>query len=108
MDTSEKKTNVPRKIKIIVNGKEVEVDDGLTILLALLKEQIYCPHLCYDVKRLLRTGNCCKCLVELNDEEGVHDVRACETPVKEGMVICTDSPRLEAWRKGAKTVGKTI
>lgn len=85
-----------KKIKVTVNGREIEVYEGLTILQALLQEDISIPHLCYDLRLERSNGSCGLCVVELNGEQ---DVKACQTPIKEGMVICTNSPRLEEYRK---------
>jgi len=83
------------RIKVTVNGREIEVYDNLTILQALLQEDIHIPHLCYDIRLERSNGNCGLCVVELGDRE----VKACQTPIKEGMVICTNSPKLENYRK---------
>lgn len=88
--------NRPR-IKVTVNGKEMEVYDGLTILQALLQEGVHVPHLCYDIRLTRANGNCGLCEVEL--ENGARNVKSCQTPVKAGMVITTTSARLEAYRK---------
>ncbi|HOV27267.1 MAG TPA: NAD(P)-binding protein [Pseudobacteroides sp.] len=84
-----------KRIKVTVNGREIEVYDNLTILQALLQEDIHIPHLCYDIRLERSNGNCGLCVVEV---EG-RDVKACQTPIKEGMVICTNSPRLENYRR---------
>ncbi len=84
-----------KRIKVTVNGREIEVYDNLTILQALLQEDIHIPHLCYDIRLERSNGNCGLCVVELGDR----DVKACQTPIKEGMVICTNSPKLENYRK---------
>ncbi len=84
-----------KRIKVTVNGREIEVYDNLTILQALLQEDIQIPHLCYDIRLERSNGNCGLCVVEV---EG-RDVKACQTPIKEGMVICTNSPKLENYRK---------
>ncbi len=88
-----------KRIKIIVNGRETEVYDNLTILQALLQEGIHIPHLCYDIRLDRSNGNCGLCVVEVGEEDNKRDVKACQTPVKEGMVICTNSPKLENYRK---------
>jgi formate dehydrogenase major subunit len=93
-----------QRIGVIVDGNKLEVYEGLTILQALHQEGVYTPHLCYDLKRELRTGNCGKCVVEITENNITQVVRACETPIKAGMVICTNNPRLESWRKGAKAI----
>jgi formate dehydrogenase major subunit len=89
-------TNQPR-ITVTVNGKEMEVYAGLTILQALLQEGVHIPHLCYDIRLPRANGNCGLCEVEL--ENGARSVKSCQTPVKAGMVITTTNPRLEAYRK---------
>ncbi len=87
-----------KRIKVNVNGRETEVYEGLTILQALLQEDIEIPHLCYDIRLERANGNCGLCVVELGEKDK-RDVKACQTPIKEGMVICTNSPRLEYYRK---------
>jgi formate dehydrogenase major subunit len=54
-----------QRIKVTVNGREVEVYDNLTILQSLLQEDIPIPHLCYDIRLDRSNGNCCLCVVEL-------------------------------------------
>jgi len=87
-----------KRIKVTVNGREIEVYDDLTILQSLIQEDIHVPHLCYDIRLERSNGNCGLCVVELG-ENGERDVKACQTPIKEGMVICTNSPKLESYRK---------
>jgi len=58
-----------KRIKVIVNGRETEVYDNLTILQALLQEDIHIPHLCYDIRLERSNGNCGLCLVEVGEGE---------------------------------------
>ena len=88
------KTKELNRIKVNVNGLEMEVFSNLTILQALIQEDIYIPHLCYDMRLDRSNGNCGLCVVELGEGSDKRDVKACQTPIKEGMVICTNSPRL--------------
>ena len=88
-----------QRVKVTVNGREIEVYDDLTILQALLQENIHIPHLCYDIRLERANGNCGLCVVELGEGNDKRDVKACHTPIKEGMVICTNSPKLESYRK---------
>ncbi len=88
-----------RRITITVNGRQTEVYDKLTVLQALLQEGIQVPHLCYDIRLERSNGNCGMCVVELGEGDAKRDVKSCQTPVKEGMVITTNSPRLEHYRK---------
>src|SRR5665647_401111 len=87
-----------KRIKVTVNGREIEVYDNLTILQALLQEEVHIPHLCYDIRLERSNGNCGLCVVELG-ENGERDVKSCQTPISEGMTICTNSPKLESYRK---------
>src|SRR5665647_3707826 len=87
-----------KRIKVTVNGRETEVYDNLTILQALLQEEIHIPHLCYDIRLERSNGNCGLCVVELG-ANGERDVKACQTPIQEGMTICTNSPKLVSYRK---------
>jgi formate dehydrogenase major subunit len=88
-----------KRIKINVNGREMEVYDELTILQALLQEDIHIPHLCYDIRVERSNGNCGLCVVEIVDGKGTRDVKACQTPLKEGMTIITNSEKLNSYRK---------
>lgn len=87
------------RVKVTVNGREMEVYDNLTILQSLLQEDINIPHLCYDIRLDRANGNCGLCVVELGEKGKERDVKACQTPIKEGMVITTNSPKLEGYRR---------
>jgi len=87
----------PKRVKVTVDGREIAVLSEVTILQALLQEKIHVPHLCYDIRLARANGNCGLCVVELGDKE--RDVKACQTPIIEGMVITTMSPSLSAYRK---------
>ncbi|MDD3652902.1 MAG: [FeFe] hydrogenase, group A [Desulfotomaculaceae bacterium] len=94
-----KKITNHKRIRVTVNKRDIEVYDDLTILQALLQEDIQIPHLCYDIRLERSNGNCGLCVVELSDQNGVRDVKACQTPIKEGMVIETNSAGLVSYRK---------
>ncbi len=87
-----------KRIKVTINGREMEVYDNLTILQSLLQENVHIPHLCYDIRLDRSNGNCGLCVVELGGK-GERDVKSCQTPIKEGMIIHTNTPRLENYRK---------
>jgi formate dehydrogenase major subunit len=86
-----------QRINVIVNGREMSVYGEMTILQSLIQEGIHIPHLCYDIRLERANGNCGLCVVELGN--GERDVKACQTPIKEGMVITTMSEYLEHYRK---------
>lgn len=84
------------RVAITVDGRDVEVESGLTILTALQKEGIEVPSLCNDVRLERANGNCGLCVVEVGDDH--REVKSCITPVTEGMVIQTRSATIDAYR----------
>ena len=86
-----------QRVAVQVDGREILVIDGLTILQALLQENIPIPHLCYDIRLSRSNGNCGLCIVELGPDK--REVKACQTPVQAGMNITTKNDRLENFRK---------
>lgn len=94
-----KKITNHKRIEVTVNGRKIKVYDQMTILQALLQEDIHIPHLCYDIRLERSNGNCGLCVVELTEGDEVRDVKSCHTPIKEGMVITTNSPKVNHYRK---------
>ncbi|NLI83113.1 MAG: molybdopterin-dependent oxidoreductase [Deltaproteobacteria bacterium] len=81
-----------------INGQEVEVEKGSTILQAAEKAGIYVPVLCYHP--LLPLEEACRiCVVEDVRGDWSTLVAACVYPVRNGMVIQTDSPMVIEARK---------
>lgn len=87
----------PRKLVITVNGREIEANPGTTLLETLIAENIHVPHLCYDPRLSDPNANCGLCVVELVDRNRV--LRACKTPVRDGMNIRTNTPELTNYRR---------
>ncbi len=77
--------------KITIDGKTVEVKDGITILQAAQEIGIDIPHFCYH-PALSIAGNCRMCLVEV--EKMPKLVIACATRVADGMVVYTKSEKV--------------
>ncbi len=88
--------NIAKKIMVTIDGEEHEVPANLSILQALREIDIEVPNLCYDVRMEHPNGSCGLCMVEV---EGAGDVRACQTPIAEGMKIITKSDALSTYRK---------
>ena len=82
---------------LIIDGKEISVQPGATIMEAAKLLGIYIPHFCYHPK-LSVAGNCRMCLVEV--EKMPKPVISCAMPVNEGMVVKTGSDMVKAARKG--------
>ncbi len=84
-------------LKLKVNDIEVEVEEGLTVLQACEKAGVEIPRFCYHEK-LSIAGNCRMCLVEM--EKSQKPIASCAMPAAEGMVIKTNTPKIEKSRKG--------
>jgi len=83
--------------KLTINGIEIEVEPGLTVLQACEQVGIEIPRFCYH-ERLSIAGNCRMCLVHM--ERAPKPVASCAMPVGEGMVIETDTPEVRKMRRG--------
>ena len=83
--------------KIIVNNKEVEFEEGMTILQACELAGAEIPRFCYH-ERLSIAGNCRMCLVEM--EKSLKPIASCAMPAADGMKIKTNTSFVEKARKG--------
>lgn len=81
-----------------VDGVEVTVEDGATVLQACEEAGAEIPRFCYH-ERLSIAGNCRMCLVEL--EKAPKLVASCAMPAGEGMVIHTNTEKVKNGREGA-------
>jgi formate dehydrogenase alpha subunit len=83
-------------VKLTINNREIMAKNGTTVLEAALNAGIYIPTLCYDPD-LTPYGGCRLCVVEIEGMRGL--VSSCTTPVTDGMVIHTDTPRVNQSRR---------
>jgi NADH-quinone oxidoreductase subunit G len=83
--------------KLFVDGKEVEVAQGATVMDATNRVGVYVPHFCYH-KKLSIAANCRMCLVEI--EKAPKPMPACATPATEGMKVWTHSPAAKKAQNG--------
>ena len=83
--------------KIIINGKEIEFEKGMTVLQACEIADVEIPRFCYHEK-LSIAGNCRMCLVEM--EKSPKPIASCAMPAAEGMNIKTNTAFVEKARKG--------
>ena len=82
--------------KCTINGREIEVPAGTTVIQAAMMLGIEIPHFCWHPD-LVVDGNCRMCLVEI--EKAPKLQIACNTAVTDGMVVKTDSEKaLQAHR----------
>ncbi|MEA3544376.1 MAG: molybdopterin-dependent oxidoreductase [Thermodesulfobacteriota bacterium] len=83
-------------VNLTIDGKSVSVPKDTTILEAARQVDIHIPTLCW-LEKVSTTGACRVCAVEI---EGVdRPMTACNTPVKEGINVTTQSEKLIRTRK---------
>jgi formate dehydrogenase major subunit len=83
-------------VQITINGKQIEVPEGTTVLRAAEMAGIHIPRLC-DHKELTPYGGCRLCIVEV---QGVRvPMASCTLPVNNGMVVNTETEALKKSRK---------
>ncbi len=83
--------------KLTVNGREIEVPAGHTVLQACEASGVEIPRFCYH-ERLSIAGNCRMCLVHM--EKSPKPIASCAMPAADGMVIRTDTPEIHKARQG--------
>src|SRR3954470_12989217 len=83
--------------KVTVDGIEVEVPNGVSVLQACEAAGKEIPRFCYH-ERLSVAGNCRMCLVEV--EKAPKPIASCAYPVADGMKVFTDSPMVRNGRRG--------
>ena len=83
--------------KLTIDGVEIEVEDGISVLQACEEAGKEIPRFCYH-ERLSVAGNCRMCLVEM--EKSPKPIASCAMPVGEGMVIHTNTEQVRKARQG--------
>lgn len=83
-------------INLTIDGRNIEVREGTTILQAAAKLNIDIPTLCY-LKEINEIGDCRMCLVEVEGKRGF--ATSCIQKVEEGMVVHTKTPEVLEARK---------
>ncbi len=84
-------------LDIEIDGKQVQVPDGSTVMEAANKVGAYVPHFCYH-KKLSIAANCRMCLVQV--EKAPKPLPACATPATNGMKVWTHSEQAVKAQKG--------
>lgn len=101
MSTTDAKPTTPAAPKMVsctINGKSVSVPAGTSVIRASLDAGSFIPHYCYH-QDLSIAGVCRMCVVEV--EKAPKLAISCNTPVAEGMVIRTDTPKVKDAVKNA-------
>jgi NADP-reducing hydrogenase subunit HndD len=87
---------VSEHIRLTVDGRDLEVEEGTTILGACTEAAIDTPTICW-APNLTPVNVCRVCVVEVEGSRAL--VPACSRPVEDGMVVHTDSERVRHSRK---------
>ena len=85
------------RITIAINGSDVEVPDGSSVLDAINTSGTYISQLCKDPD-MKAIGACRTCLVEIEGGRGFP--ASCSVPAANGMQVWTDTPRVSSIRRG--------
>ncbi|MCB2078064.1 MAG: (2Fe-2S)-binding protein, partial [Novosphingobium sp.] len=93
--TPASRSDVP--VTLTIDGREVTVPEGTSVMRAAAQIGGDIPKLC-ATDMVKSFGSCRLCLVEVEGMRGTP--ASCTTPVTEGMVVKTQTPRLEKLRRG--------
>ena len=80
-----------KMVKLTIDGKEIEVEEGKTILEAARMINIDIPTLCF-LKDINEVGECRMCVVEVEGRRGF--ATSCIQKVEEGMVVHTNTEKV--------------
>ena len=83
-------------VNITINGVEMQASKNSLLIDKLLDENIHIPHFCYH-QALGKDGNCRMCMVEIEGQK--RPQIACDTPVKDGMIVRTKGKNIEKVRR---------
>src|SRR5919206_1933215 len=84
-------------VTLTIDGREITVPEGTSIMRASMEAGIQVPKLC-ATDMVDAFGSCRLCLVEIHGRPGTP--ASCTTPVAPGMVVKTQTERLKRLRKG--------
>lgn len=87
-----------KKVNIVMDGKKIQIAKGSTLMQAAKKLGIHIPTLCYHEK-IKPHGACRLCIVEIERKGKSKIVASCAFPVEEGLIVHTESPKVEQIRK---------
>jgi formate dehydrogenase major subunit len=89
--------NSDQVITLTIDGREISVPAGTTVMRAAAEQGTNIPKLC-ATDSLKSFGSCRLCLVEIDGVKGAP--ASCTTPVSEGMIVHTQTPKIAKLRKG--------
>ncbi|GAA6141750.1 formate dehydrogenase subunit alpha [Hydrogenophaga sp. 5NK40-0174] len=84
-------------VRLHIDGQAVQVAKGTSLMRAAAEAGVQVPKLC-ATDSLEPFGSCRLCMVEIDGRRGFP--ASCTTPAEEGMVVRTQSPKLQQLRRG--------
>ncbi len=97
MDTGTPIRVADETVKLTIDGREVSVPKGTSVMAAAALLQAPIPKLC-ATDSLEAFGSCRLCLVEIEGRKGTP--ASCTTPAEAGMIVHTQTPKLAKLRRG--------
>ncbi len=84
----------PGMVTATIDGREVVVKPGTTVIEAATRMGIEIPYYCWH-KRLSVAANCRMCLVEMSNAPGGKLMPGCQAPLAEGVAVKTDTQKVK-------------
>ena len=97
IDYGTPRSQAGKMVALSIDGKQISVPEGTSVMRAAMEIGIDIPKLC-ATDMLEAFGSCRLCLIEIEGRGGTP--ASCTTPVAEGMMVRTQSERLDRLRKG--------
>src|SRR5215475_10697901 len=97
IDYGTPQSKAEKTVTLTIDGKQITVREGTSIMRAAMEAGTEIPKLC-ATDMLEAFGSCRLCLVEIEGRNGTP--ASCTTPVAEGIVVHTKTPRLADLRRG--------
>jgi len=97
IDYGTPRSNAEKTVTLTIDGQQVTVPEGTSIMRAAMQMGTKIPKLC-ATDMLEAFGSCRLCLVEIEGRAGTP--ASCTTPVANGIVVRTQTERLKRLRKG--------
>jgi NADH dehydrogenase/NADH:ubiquinone oxidoreductase subunit G len=85
--------------RLLVDNKEIETEEGTSLLQACLDNGIYIPNLCYLREMDTPPGSCRLCLVEVDGY--AQPITSCTVKAEEGMIVKTDTAHVRRLQRTA-------
>jgi len=82
-----------KTVTVTINGREIQAEEGKTILQVARDNNIYIPTLC-EHEGVAAYGACRLCMVEISRHGRQRLVASCLYPVEEGLEVKTETPRV--------------